>query len=55
MTTVAKLALYLFFCVAKLGQVVDAVEHSPLVGHCCIQVVLLATLIHGDALKHQPL
>ena len=39
---------HLLLGVAKLVQVVDAVQHCPLVGNAGIQEVLLALLINGD-------
>ena len=42
---------HLLLCVAKLGEVVDAVQHSTLVGDTCVQVVLLAGLVDREALQ----
>ena len=51
-TGMARLALG----VAKLAEVVDAVEHGALEGDGGVQVVLLARLIHADACsqRNQP-
>mmetsp|Transcript_20753 Transcript_20753/g.67150 ORF Transcript_20753/g.67150 Transcript_20753/m.67150 type:complete len:531 (-) Transcript_20753:214-1806(-) len=41
--------------IAKVGQVLDAVQHRPLVGQRRVEEVLFALLIDGDAFKDQEL
>jgi len=45
----------LFLGVPKLGKVINAVEHRPFVSNTGVQVMLLAILVHAQALEHQPL
>ena len=51
----SRTAHHLLLGVAKLGQVVDAIEDCPLASHAGILVVLLAVLIDGEPLEDQPL
>lgn len=46
---------YLFFGVAELGEVVDAVQHSTFVRNASVEVMLLAVLVDAQSLEHQPL
>ena len=46
---------YLLLGVAKLGQVVDAVQDGTLVGHRGVQEVLSAILVDAEPFKDQPL
>ena len=44
--------MYLFFAVAELGEVIDAVQDRPFVSNAGVEVMLLPVFVHTQAFEN---